>query len=318
MTRIFVTRELPGRALARLKETHDTIVWPEQTPPAYEQLRELTAEVDGLLSLLTDRVDADLMDAAPRLRVVANYAVGYDNIDVEAATERRIVVGHTPDVLTDATADLAFALLMAMARRITDAATFARTGGWRTWNPTGFLGAEVYGQTLGVIGSGRIGQAVASRARGYGMETVMTRKDDTNSFNELLARSDFVSVHLPLTPSTHGLIGRAAFELMKPTAILVNTARGPIIDQEALVDALHAGRIGGAALDVTDPEPPDADDPLWKTPNLLVVPHIGSATRAARERMTEIAVENLLAGLVGQPLPHQVPTQVANNERTRR
>jgi len=310
MARIFVTRELPGPALARLKEVHDTTVWPEPLPPSYEQLREYAAEADALLTLLTDRVDAELIEAAPNLRVIANYAVGYDNIDVDAASARDIPVGNTPDALTEATADLAFALLMAAARRITEASAFAHSGQWRTWEPAAFLGADVYGATIGIIGLGRIGQAVARRAAGFGMEVLTTETRDQHNLEHLLRRSDFVSIHLPLTEGTRNLIGADAFALMKPTAILINTARGPIVDREALATALSTGQIAGAALDVTSPEPLPADDPLWQAPNLLVVPHIGSATWSARERMTEIAVENILAGLEGRPLPYQVPSQL--------
>ena len=307
MARIFVTRELPGPALARLKESHDTTIWPGQLPPSYEQLREHSAEADALLTLLTDRIDAQLIAGAPKLRVIANYAVGYDNIDVAAAGARGIQVGNTPDALTDATADLTFALLMAAARRITEAAAFARNGQWQTWEPAGFLGADVHGATLGIIGLGRIGQAVARRAAGFGMEVLTTETRDQHNLEHLLRRSDFVSIHLPLTDGTRKLIGAQAFALMKPTAILVNTARGAIVDRDALAKALHTGQLAGAALDVTDPEPLAADDPLWSAPNLLVVPHIGSATWSARERMTEMAVENILAGLAGTPLPYPVP-----------
>ena len=306
MARIFVTRELPGAALARLKESHDTTIWPGQLPPSYEQLREHSAEADALLTLLTDRIDAQLIAGAPKLRVIANYAVGYDNIDVAAAGARGIQVGNTPDALTDATADLTFALLMAAARRITEAAAFARNGQWQTWEPAGFLGADVHGATLGIIGLGRIGQAVARRAAGFGMEVLTTETRDQHNLEHLLRRSDFVSIHLPLTDGTRKLIGAQAFALMKPTAILVNTARGAIVDRDALAKALHTGQLAGAALDVTDPEPLTADDPLWSAPNLLVVPHIGSATWSARERMTEMAVENILAGLAGTPLPYPV------------
>jgi glyoxylate reductase len=312
MARIFVTRELPGPALARLKDNHETTVWPEPLPPSYEQLREHAAQSHGLLSLLTDRVDAELITAAPHLRVVANYAVGYDNIDVNAAAARGIQVGNTPDALTEATADLAFALLMAAARRIPEAAAFAHSGEWRTWDPGAFLGADISGATLGIIGLGRIGQAVARRASGFGMEVLTTETRDQSNLEHLLRRSDFVTVHLPLTSGTRNLIGAAAFALMKPTSILINTARGAIVDKAALAEALHTGQIGGAALDVTTPEPLPADDPLWQAPNLLVVPHIGSATWTARERMAEIAVENILAGLEGKPLPYPVPAQLTD------
>jgi glyoxylate reductase len=310
MARIFVTRELPGPALTKLKDAHDTIVWPHTHPPSYEELREYAADSDALLSLLTDRVDAELIAASPKLRVIANYAVGYDNIDVEAAGARDIPVGNTPDALTEATADLAFALLMAAARRITEASAFAHSGEWHTWDPGAFLGADISGATLGIIGLGRIGQAVARRAAGFGMEVLTTETRDQSNLEHLLRRSDFVSIHLPLTAGTRNLIGAEAFALMKPTAILINTARGAIVDAAALAEALHTGRIGGAALDVTLPEPLPPDDPLWQAPNLLVVPHIGSATWTARERMTGMAVENILAGLDGRPLPHQVPAQL--------
>jgi glyoxylate reductase len=309
MSRIFVTRQLPGPALERLRDTHETTVWPEQLPPSYEQLREHSAQADALLTLLTDRIDADLIAAAPNVKVIANYAVGYDNIDVAAATARGIAVGNTPDALTEATADLAFALLMAAARRITEAADAARSGRWLTWDPSAFLGADIYGSTLGIIGLGRIGQAVARRAAGFGMEVLTTETRDASNLEHLLRRSDFVSIHLPLTEGTHHLIGAQALALMKPTAILINTSRGGVVDQVALADALHTGKIAGAAVDVTDPEPLPADDPLWQAPNLLVVPHIGSATWTARERMAEIAVDNIVAGLEGRPIPYQVPAQ---------
>jgi glyoxylate reductase len=310
MARIFVTRELPGSALSRLRESHDTTVWREPQPPTYEQLSEHAAHSHALLSLLTDRVDAALIGGSPNLRVIANYAVGYDNIDIDAATARSIPVGNTPDALTEATADLAFALLMASARRIPEAAAFAHSGEWSTWDPGAFLGHEVYGATLGIIGLGRIGQAMARRGAGFGMEVLTTETRDQHNLEHLLSRSDFVSIHLPLTAGTRHLIGADAFKLMKPTAILINTARGPIVDQAALAEALHTGQIGGAALDVTDPEPLPGDDPLWLAPNLIVVPHIGSATWTARERMAEIAVDNILAGLDGKPLPCQVPAQL--------
>jgi len=311
MSRVFVTRQLPGPALERLKATHETTVWPDPVPPSYEQLREHAAEADALLTLLTDRIDAPLIDASPNLKVIANYAVGFDNVNVDAATERGISVGNTPDALTEATADLAFTLLMAAARRIPEAADAARSGRWKTWDPSAFLGADIYGSTLGIIGLGRIGQAMARRAAGFGMEVLTTETRETSNFEHLLRRSDFVSIHLPLTAGTHHLIGAQTLALMKPTAILINTSRGGVVDQAALAEALHTGKIAGAALDVTNPEPLPADDPLWQAPNLLVVPHIGSATWTARERMAEIAVDNILAGLEGRPLPYQVPTQVS-------
>jgi glyoxylate reductase len=301
MPRVFVTRELPFPALDRLRAAHEVEVWPARMPPPPEALREAAARAEGLLTMLTDRVDAELLDLAPNLRAVANLAVGTDNIDLEAAASHGIAVGRTPDVLTDATADLAFALLLAAARRLAQGADFVRSGEWVTWEPAGDLGVEVTGATLGIVGWGRIGQAVARRAEGFGMEVVHSRPAP---LEDLLERSDFVSLHVPLTPATRHLIGAEALARMKPTAILVNTARGGVVDQDALAAALHAGELGGAALDVTDPEPLPPDDPLLDAPNLLVVPHIGSATVRTRSRMADLAVDNLLAALAGQPMPH--------------
>ena len=306
VARCFVTRELPGPALGRLRERHEVDVWPERLPPPYEELRARTAEAEGLLSLLTDRVDAALIDGSPQLRAIANYAVGYDNIDLEAARARDIAVGNTPDVLTDATADLTFTLLLAAARRLPEAVQSVAAGDWLTWDPNGFLGHDVFGATLGIIGMGRIGRAVARRAEGFDMTVLHTGSDGGVPLMTLLARADFVSVHAPLTPETHHLIDAAALAEMKPTAILINTARGPIVDQAALVDALRTGEIAGAALDVTDPEPPAPDDPLLRAPNLIIAPHIGSATHTAREAMATRAVDNLLAALDGEPMPHPV------------
>jgi glyoxylate reductase len=306
VARCFVTRDLPGSALDRLRERHDVDVWPERLPPPYEELTARTAAAEGLLSLLSDRVDAALIEAAPGLRAIANYAVGYDNIDLEAASDRGIAVGNTPDVLTDATADLAFTLLLAAARRLPEALQSVREGDWLTWEPGSFLGHAVQGATLGIIGMGRIGRAVARRAHGFEMTVLHTGDDGGVPLPTLLARSDFISLHAPLTPSTRHLIDAAALETMKPTAILVNTARGPIVDQAALVEALRKGWIAGAALDVTDPEPPASDDPVLSAPNLILAPHIGSATHAAREAMAALAVDNLLAALDGRPMPHPV------------
>jgi glyoxylate reductase len=307
VARCFVSRLLPGTALERLAERHDVEIWPGQTPPSYEQLIEHVTPVEGLLSMLTDRVDENLIASAPHLRAIANYAVGYDNIDLKAAAARDIPVGNTPDVLTDATADLAFALLMAAARKLTEADAAVRGGDWRTWEPGRYLGADIHGTTLGIIGYGRIGQAVADRGRGFEMRVLYTTSSSTRAeLNELLEQSDFVSVHSPLTPATHHLIDDEALQRMKPTGILINTARGEIVDQGALIRALKENQIAGAALDVTTPEPLPADDPLLSAPNLIVTPHIGSATKTARERMADLAVDNLLAALAGRPMPHQV------------
>jgi lactate dehydrogenase-like 2-hydroxyacid dehydrogenase len=320
MARCFVTRSLPGTALDRLRAEHEVDVWPERLPPSYEELSARTAAVEGLLALLTDRVDAALIEHCPRLRVISNYAVGYDNIDIDAATARAIAVGNTPDVLTEATADLTWALLLAVARALPEAAASVRAGDWLTWEPARYLGAAVQGAVLGIVGMGRIGRAVARRASGFDMTVLYTGGGpgasgsdalaSEVSLDELLARSDFVSLHCPLTPLTHHLIDTAALGRMRSTAILVNTARGPIVDPVALREALQSGQIAGAALDVTEPEPMPPHDPLLEAPNLIVVPHIGSATRVAREQMAELAVENLLAGLAGRPMPHQVKAVV--------
>jgi glyoxylate reductase len=307
MARCFVTRRLPGPALDRLSGANEVEVWPHRQPPSYDELRARSAEAEGLLTMLDDRIDSALIEHAPRLRVISNYAVGYDNIDLDAAAARSIPVGNTPDVLTEATADLAFALLLAAARKLPEAIDDVRNGDWTTWEPGRYLGAEVHGATLGIIGMGRIGRAVARRAQGFEMNVIHTGSSDgATDLPTLLGHSDFVSLHCPLTPSTHHLIDSEALSRMRPAAILINTARGPIVDQTALRRALEQGVIAGAALDVTDPEPLPSDDPLLQAPNLIVVPHVGSATRVTRERMTELAVENLLAGLEGRPLPHAV------------
>jgi glyoxylate reductase len=301
MARVFVTRRLPGTALKRLAAEHEVDVWPERMPPAPDVLRERAARMDGLLALLTDGIDAALIEACPDLRVISNYAVGSDNVDLDAAAARGIPVGITPDVLTEATADLAFSGLLAAARRLPEALAAVREGRWQTWEPDWLLGHDVHGATLGIVGYGRIGQAVARRAEGFSMRILATPRVP---LDELLAQSDAVTLHVPLTSETRHLIDADALARMKPTAILVNTARGGVVDQQALARARDRGEIAGAALDVTDPEPLPPDHPLLDAPNLLVLPHIGSATHTARERMADLAVDNLLAGLAGKPLPH--------------
>jgi glyoxylate reductase len=304
--RVFVTRQLPGEALDRLAREHDVEIWPERLPPPRSELMSRAPELEGLLSLLTDAVDADLIDAAPKLRAISNYAVGVDNVDVEAAAARDIPVGNTPGVLTDSTADLAVALMLALGRRLAEGEAFVRAGEWRTWEPGLMLGRDLHGATVGIVGYGRIGQAVGRRLEGFGCELLTTSGSGGVPLDDLLARSDFVTVHTPLTPATRGLIDEDALRRMKRTAYLVNTARGPIVDTDALAGALHAGELAGAALDVTDPEPLPGDHPLLDAPNLLVVPHVGSATHATRERMADMAVDNLLAGLAGEQMPNQV------------
>ena len=305
MARVFVTRRLPGPALDRLSAEHEVEVWPEQLPPGPDELLARAGDIEGLLSLLTDPVDAELIEAAPQLRAISNYAVGTDNVDLEAASERGIPVGNTPDVLTDSTADLALALMLGISRRLAEGDAYVRRGEWRTWEPGLLLGRDLHGATVGIVGYGRIGQAVARRLEGFGGEILHTSKSGGVPTGELLERSDFVTLHCPLTPETRGLVDDEALRRMKPTAFLVNTSRGPVVDTDALARALHAGEIAGAALDVTDPEPLPGDHPLLAAPGLLVVPHIASATHATRERMAEMAVDNLLAGLAGEPMPNQ-------------
>jgi glyoxylate reductase len=305
VARVLLTRSLPFDAITALKARHDIVVHDGALPPDTRTLTRLIADADGILCLLTDRVDAALLNAAPHLRVVSNFAVGCDNIDLAACRARGIPVGVTPDVLTEATADLAFALMLAAARRLAEGERAVRAGDWRTWEPAGWLGTDVHGAILALVGAGRIGEAVARRAAGFGMEIVRVgRRDDLHA---ALAQADFVSLHTPLTDATRHLIDARALAACKPGAILVNTARGGIVDHVALAAALHAGHLGAAALDVTDPEPLPATSALLDAPNLLVVPHIGSATRGARERMAALAVANLVAGLEGAPLPHPAP-----------
>jgi glyoxylate reductase len=304
--RVFVARRLPGGALDRLASEHDVEVWPEQLPPGKEELLARAPKLEGLLSLLTDPVDAELIGAAPRLLAISNYAVGVDNIDLDAAAERGIPVGNTPGVLTDTTADLAVALMLGISRHLAEGDTYVRRGEWRTWETGLLLGHDLHRATVGIVGFGRIGQAVERRVEGFDCEVLHTSRSGGVSLEELLERSDFVSIHTPLTPETRGLIGDEALARMKPSAYLVNTARGPIVDTDALIRALRAGRIAGAALDVTDPEPLPAGHPLLDVPKLLVLPHLGSATHATRERMADMAVDNLLAGLAREPMPNEV------------
>jgi glyoxylate reductase len=310
MARCFVTRRLPGTAVERLSAEHDVEVWSEDRRPTREELLSRVSEAEGLLPQLTERVDEELFAAAPLLRAVANYAVGYDNVELAAATARGIPVGNTPGVLTEATADLTWALMLSAARRLPEAEGAARTGVWG-WEPDFLLGQDVHGATLGIVGMGRIGSAVALRASGFGMEVIHTSRDgDGVPLEELLQRADFVSLHAPLTPDTRGMIGEAQLRLMKETAILVNTARGPLVDTGALVLALREGWIAGAALDVTDPEPLPVDHPLLLCRGLVIAPHIGSATLSTRAAMADLAVDNLLAALRGERMPHCVNPEV--------
>ncbi len=310
MARVFVTRRLPGTAIDRLAADHEVDVWPERLPPRPAELGNLVAGVEGLLCLLTDRVDAELLAAAPALRAISNYAVGVDNVEVAAATERGIPVGNTPDVLTETTADLAIALMLAVARRVVEGDAVVRHGGWLTWAPDMMLGRDLHDATVGVVGYGRIGQAVARRVEGFACRVLYTSRSTGIALPELLERSDFVTLHVPLSEDTRGLIAGDELDRMKPTAYLVNTARGQLVDPVALGRALRDGAIAGAALDVTDPEPLPAGHPLLEAPNLVVLPHLGSATHATREAMADMAVDNLLAALAGERMPHCVNPQV--------
>jgi len=321
--KVFVARLIPEEGLARVTEATDATVWPDELPPPREKLLAAVEGCDAVLTLLTDRVDAEFLDrAGPGLKVVSNYAVGFDNVDVPECTRRGIPVGNTPGVLTETTADLAFALLMAAARRLPEADRYVRAGKWRTWGPMLLLGPDVHGATIGIVGFGRIGQALAKRAAGFGMRIlyhdVNRLPDDMTKplgamytpLDELLATADFVSLHVNLTPETRHLIDAAALRRMKKSAVLVNTSRGPVVDGRALFEALRDGEIFAAGLDVTDPEPLPADDPLLSLDNCLVVPHIASASRATRAKMAEMAAANLLAGLRGERLPTPVNPEV--------
>jgi glyoxylate reductase len=317
---VFVTRILPGDVLDALQDQCDVTVWQDELPPPPDLILAEIANADGILSLLTDRIDGTVMDAAPNLRVISNMAVGCDNINLDAATRRGLPVGHTPGVLTETTADLAFALLLAAARRLPEGQQAITDGQWKTWSPTQLLGHDVHGATLGIIGLGRIGQAVARRAKGFDMQLLYCGEGEEKaaqqlnaekcSLADLLLRSDFVSLHVPLKPDTFHMIGATQLALMKPSAVLINTARGGVVDPETLYKALKEQQIWAAALDVTEPEPIPLDDPLLTLDNCLVVPHIGSSSIATREKMARIAVNNLLAGLRGERLPHCINPEV--------
>ncbi|MGI0484155.1 2-hydroxyacid dehydrogenase [Pantanalinema rosaneae CENA516] len=321
MTHLFITRQL-GTDLSALEALATVEVWPDRQPPPYEVLQQKISQIDGLLCLLTDRIDQDLIAAGRSLQVISQMAVGYDNIDIAAATARRIPVGHTPGVLTNATADLTWALLMAAARRVVAGDRFTRSGQWQTWEPNLLLGADLAGSTLGIVGLGRIGQAVARRARGFEMQILYTGRHRSNplleqalgaefvDFDRLLATSDFVTIHTPLSTETHHLFSDRQFEQMQSTAILINTARGSIVDPDALYRALKNHQIAAAAIDVTDPEPIPMTSPLLQLENLIITPHIGSASVQTRQKMASMAIANLIAGLKGERLPDCVNPEV--------
>jgi glyoxylate reductase len=324
--RVFVTRPIAEPAIHRLAAMVRVDLWDDEMPPPPAELRARARQADGVLSMVTDRFDAAMIRALPRLRAISNLAVGVDNIDLAAATRAGVAVGHTPGILTETTADLAFGLLMTAARRIAEGDRYVRTGRWRTWGPKVMLGRDIHGATLGIIGWGAIGQAMARRAAGFGMRVLYlpgqrlarsarsrrprasadagSATPESARLERLLAESDFVSLHVPLTAATRHMMGEAEFATMKRTAILINTARGAIVDPSALAGALRAGRLAGAGLDVTDPEPIGANDPLLKLPNVVITPHIGSASHATRLKMAELAVDNLIDVFEGRRPRH--------------
>jgi glyoxylate reductase len=325
--KVFVTRILPEAGLKIIKESCDAEIWTDPLPPPAALVRQKIATCDGLVSLLTDKIDGPLLDAAPRLKVVSNFAVGFNNIDVNACTERGVCVGNTPGVLTDATADMAFCLLISAARRVVEGHNYTLAGKWKTWEPLGHLGQDLVGRTLGIIGMGRIGYALAKRChRGWDMKVLyhdVQRNPKAESdlqaqfvdLDTLLRETDFLSLHADLNDKTRGMIGAEQFKKMKKTAILINTARGPLVDQKALATALRNGTIFAAGLDVTDPEPPAMDDPLLKLSNAVIAPHIASATVQTRNNMAEICAKNLIAGLRGEKLPAWVNPEVEGKRR---
>jgi lactate dehydrogenase-like 2-hydroxyacid dehydrogenase len=321
--RVFVSRIIPDEGLGPIVARTNADVWPDELPPSRDELLRRVNGVDGFLSMLTDRVDDELLDrAGPQLKVVSNYAVGFDNIDVPACSKRGVAVGNTAGVLTETTADAAFALLMSAARRIPESYDYVRQDRWKTWGPMLLLGPDVHHATLGILGFGRIGREIAKRARGFDMQVLYydvypaSPEDEHRlgvrraSMDEVLAQSDFISLHVNLTPETHHLMNQERFSKMKRSAILVNASRGPVVDPDALYDALKNGVIAGAALDVTEPEPLPGNHKLLTLPNCLVVPHIASASFATRGKMASIAAENLFAGMRGEALPSFVNPEI--------
>ncbi len=324
--KIYVTRQIFDEAVDRLREATDMNYWDSEMPPSRDELLREVQDIDGLFCLLTEKIDAELFDAAPNLRVVSNMAVGFDNIDVAEATKRGIPVGNTPGVLTETTADFAFALLMAAGRRVSEGDRYTRAGNWKTWGPMVLLGQDIHGSTLGIIGFGRIGVEMAKRAKGFGMNIVyydVIRNEERekeygatycSDVKELLAQSDFVSIHVNLTPETRHLINAETLSGMKSTAVLVNTSRGPVVDQTALYHALKDGTIGAAGLDVTEVEPISMDDPLLTLENVIIAPHIASGSVVTRTKMSLMAVDNLMAGLNGEPLPNTPNPEVRGSK----
>jgi len=327
--KIYVTRDIGERGLKIIRQHFDTEVWPEYAPPPKKTIIEKAKTVDALTTLLSDKIDAEVFDAAPKLKIVSQLAVGFDNIDLPEATKRGIYVTNTPEVLTDTTADFAWALLLAVARRVAEADKYVRTGQWKVgWHPNMMAGRDVYGATIGVVGAGRIGYAVAKRATGFDMkilfydvvprpeiEKLGAKKEDLDT---LLKQSDFVSIHVPLMKETHHLMNEQKLRLMKKTAYLINNSRGPVVDEKALCKALKEGWIAGAALDVFEQEPIPADSLLLKMDNVVLAPHISSASLETRSRMAEMVAENLVAFFEGKKPPNLINPDVMKTRPLKR
>jgi glyoxylate reductase len=319
--KIYVTRDIGERGLKIIRQHFETEVWPEYAPPPKKTIIEKARNVDALVTLLSDKIDGEVFDAVPKLKIVSQLAVGFDNIDIPEATKRGIYITNTPEVLTDTTADFAWALLLAIARRVAEADKYVRTGQWKVgWHPNMMAGRDVYGTTIGVVGAGRIGYAVAKRATGFDMkilfydvvprpeiEKLGAKKADLDT---LLKQSDFVSIHVPLMKETHHLINEQKLRLMKKTAYLINNSRGPVVDEKALYKALKEGWIAGAALDVFEQEPIPVDSPLLKLDNVVLAPHISSASLETRSRMAEMVAENLVAFFEGKKPPNLINPDV--------
>jgi glyoxylate reductase len=320
--KVYVTRELPERGLKIIRKYFDTEVWTEYAPPPKKVIIDKARNVDALATLLSDKIDAEVFDGAPKLKIVTQMAVGFDNINVQEATKRGIYVTNTPEVLTDTTADFAWALLMAVARRVVDADKYVRTGQWKVgWHPSMMQGRDVYNATIGIVGAGRIGYAVAKRATGFGMKIlfydVVPRPEIEKDFgakkvdlDTLFRESDFISIHVPLMKETQHLVNAEKLKLMKKTAYLINNSRGPVVDEKALYAALKEGRIAGAGLDVFEQEPTPVDNPLLKLDNVVVAPHISSASYETRSKMAEMVADNLVAFFEGKKPPNLINPDV--------
>ncbi len=317
----FITRDIGKDAISAIQEISDVDVWPESTPPSAQQIEQHVQDADALVCMLTDTISKNLIDSAPKLKVISQMAVGIDNIDVVCATQKKLPVGHTPDVLSNTTADFAFALLLAVSRRVVESHNAVQRGNWQPWGPFVWSGQDVSGSTIGILGMGRIGQAMARRAAGFDMKILYhsrSRKPEVEkklgaefvSLESLLTNSDFISIHTFLSDDTYHLINRQSFNLMKKNSILINTGRGAVVDQKALYEALEQGRIAGAGLDVSDPEPILQTDPLLKLPNVVITPHIGSASYHTRNRMAMMMAENVVAALSGKQIPYCANLQV--------